>query len=261
MQIITLTTDLGLRDYYLASVKGFIYSELNDVSIVDISHDITKFSVQEAAFLLKNCYADFPEGTIHIVGVQTAYGNSNRHLLVERDGHYFLGSDNGLFSIMFEDNNFKARSLDIPPDITDLTFPTKSLYVKSAIFLTKGGEPGVLGCEYKEISKALTLQPIAQENNIRGMVSYIDSYGNLITNITQQLYNRTSRNRNGKVEFRDSSFNINRISRYYTDVPTGEAAAIFNSAGLLEVSINAGNASKLMGMKVNDPVTVTFENK
>lgn len=261
MQIITLTTDLGLRDYYLASVKGIIFSELDEVSIVDISHEVTKFNVQEAAFLLKNCYSDFPKGTIHIVGVQTAYGNSNRHLLIERDDHYFLGSDNGLFSIMFEDNNFTARSLDIPPDITDLTFATKSLYVRAAVFLAKGGKPGILGSEHEDVSRALTLQPIAQENNIRGMVSHIDSYGNLITNISKQLYDRTSRNRNGKVQFRDSSFNINKIANYYTDVPAGEATALFNSAGLLEVSINSGNAAKLMGMKVNDPVTITFENK
>lgn len=261
MQIITLTTDLGLRDYYLASVKGSIYSELTNVSVVDISHEITKFNVQEAAFLLKNCYADFPKGTIHITGVQTDYGNSNSHLLIERDGHYFLGSDNGLFSIMFDDNNFTARKLHIPPDITDLTFAAKSLYVRAAVFLAKGGKPGVLGSEYNDVNKAITIQPIANENNIRGMVSHIDSYGNLITNITKQLYDRVSRKRIGKVEFRDSSFNINQIAKYYTDVTAGEATAIFNSAGLMEVSINSGNASKLMGMKVNDPVTVTFQNK
>ncbi len=259
MQIITLTTDLGLRDYYAASVKGAIYSSLDEVCVVDISHDVTKFKIQEAAFLLKNCYRDFPKGTIHIIGVQTDYGDSANHLLVERDGHYFLGSDNGLFSIMFEDNDIKAHILDIPQDITDLTFAAKSLYVKVAAFLARGGEPGVLGSEYKDTKKVLTLQPVVRDNAVRGTVVHIDSYGNLITNISKQLYERVGNSREGMVTFRDSSFDIKGISKYYNLVSTGDPVAIFNSSGLLEIAVNSGDAAKLMGMRVNDPVSLIFE--
>ncbi len=84
MKIITLTTDMGLKDYYVASVKGAILSELSDVNIVDISHQIASFDIAQASFVIKNCYSDFPKGTIHIISISPGNSSDTKHLLVEK---------------------------------------------------------------------------------------------------------------------------------------------------------------------------------
>ena len=100
MQIITLTTDLGIKDSYIASVKGAIYSQLQDIVLVDITNNINPFNIQQAAFVLRNCYKDFPDGTIHIISVDDELSIENEHLLVKSNDHYFIGSDNGLFPLL-----------------------------------------------------------------------------------------------------------------------------------------------------------------
>ena len=100
MAIITLTTDLGTKDSYLASVKGSIYSQLDDAKIIDITNDITAFNIPQAAFVLRNCYKDFPVGSIHIISVDDELSIENEHLAVKANGHYFIGTDNGLFSLL-----------------------------------------------------------------------------------------------------------------------------------------------------------------
>ena len=108
MAIITLTTDLGSKDSYLASVKGAIYNQIEDVKIIDITNDILPFNVQEAAFVLRNCFKDFPIGTVHIISVDDELTVHNEHLAVKANGHYFVGADNGLFSLLL--NEIKAQN-------------------------------------------------------------------------------------------------------------------------------------------------------
>ena len=105
MTIITLTTDLGMKDSYLASVKGSIYTQLPEVKIVDICNQISAFNIQEASFILRNCYKDFPTGTVHIISVDDELSIENEHLAVKQDGHYFIGANNGIFSLRFSNLN------------------------------------------------------------------------------------------------------------------------------------------------------------
>ena len=100
MAIITLTSDLGNKDSYLASVKGSIYSQLESAKIVDITNDITPFNIQQASYILRNCYQDFPKGSIHIIGVDDELSLDNEHVAVELNGHFFIGADNGIFSLL-----------------------------------------------------------------------------------------------------------------------------------------------------------------
>ena len=102
MPIITLTTDLGTVDHYVSAVKATIIRQLENVNIIDISHDIPTFNIIHAAFVLKNVYQDFPSGTIHIIGVNTETDKDCSHLIVYANEHYFIGSDNGIFSLILE---------------------------------------------------------------------------------------------------------------------------------------------------------------
>ena len=130
MEIITLTSDLGSKDSYLASVKGSIYSQLESAKIVDITHDITPFNIQQAAYVLRNCFKDFPKGTIHIISVDDELTIKNEHLAVKANNHYFIGADNGLFSLLL--NEIKAEKivrLNISQSTNCITFATKNIFL------------------------------------------------------------------------------------------------------------------------------------
>jgi S-adenosylmethionine hydrolase len=124
MPIITLTTDLGLKDHYVASVKGAILSQIPDVSIVDITHSIEAFNISQTAYVIRNCYKNFPAGSIHILGVDSELSLKNSHLAVFAGGHYFIGTDNGTFSLLFDElKPDKIVELNISQNTDSLTFP------------------------------------------------------------------------------------------------------------------------------------------
>ena len=103
MPIITLTTDLGIKDHYVAIIKAEIYKQIPEANIVDISHEISKFDIQEASFVFKNCYQNFPDGTIHIIGVNEELNHNTQHVAIKIQNQYIVGPDNGLFALIFNE--------------------------------------------------------------------------------------------------------------------------------------------------------------
>ena len=146
MAIITLTTDLGTTDSYLASVKRAIYSQLEDVEIVDISNYIEPFNIQQAAYILRNCFKDFPVGTVHIISVDDELSITSEHLAVKVNGHYFVGADNGLFSLLFNEvKPEKIVKLNISLTSNCMTFAAKNIFVPPACHLARGGTMEIIG--------------------------------------------------------------------------------------------------------------------
>ncbi|NNC83290.1 MAG: SAM-dependent chlorinase/fluorinase, partial [Flavobacteriales bacterium] len=188
MPIITLTTDLGLKDFYVAAVKATILRQLDPVHIVDISHEIEKFSIAQAAYHIRNVFKEFPEGTVHIIGVRPELSTKNAHVVVRKNGQYLIGADNGIFSFIFNEPVDEVFELTISQDTDDLTFPTKDVFTKAAIHLAKGGTPEVIGRKTELKNVFSRLQPITDANSIRGHVTYIDSYENVMTNISEQMF-------------------------------------------------------------------------
>ena len=135
MSIITLTTDLGLKDYYVSSIKASILNQYPDATIVDISHDVPKFDIAQAAFIVKNAMKDFPPGTIHILGVKPGASAATPHIAMYINGQYFIGADNGIFSLIFDQDPEKVVELTINQDTDLLTFPTKNIFVKQHVIL------------------------------------------------------------------------------------------------------------------------------
>ncbi|KAB1066090.1 SAM hydrolase/SAM-dependent halogenase family protein [Salibacter halophilus] len=258
MHIITLTTDLGLKDYYVAAIKGSILKELPNARIVDVTHEIKKYNVPESAFVVRNVFNDFPEGSIHIIGVRSFESENNPHVAILYRGHFFLGCDNGMFSLIFDDKPDKIIKLQINKETEVSAFPTKEVFVKAATHLARGGTIEMLGNPVPELSQAVAFQPVIDQDYIRGNFQYIDSYGNLITNINQQLFNRVGQNRKFKISFRNPRFEVNEISRSYEDVLEGDILALFGSSGFLEICINAGSATRLLGLKLNETVSIEF---
>ena len=100
MAIITLTTDFGEKDHFAGAIKGTIYTELNDVRIVDISHSVSPFNISEAAYIIQNAYSCFPKGTIHIIGIDSELNKGNKHIAVKLDDHFFVCANNGIMSMI-----------------------------------------------------------------------------------------------------------------------------------------------------------------
>ena len=276
MSIITLTTDFGIKDHFIANIKGAIFSEIPEVNIVDISHQISPFNILEAAYIVQNSYRSFPLGTIHIIGVDSELNPENKHLVVKFEGQYFICADNGIMSM---------ACLNIEPEkIVEINihdklisnFSVLDVFVKVACHISRGGKLEVIGKDISKIKSVKNLTPFINEskNQIIGNVIYIDNYGNVITNITKSFFREVSKSREFEISVRNYKFK--KIHSKYSDIVNfsideskrnndGQALAIFNSSLNLEIAIyksnpvNFGTAASLMGLNILDTVTVNFK--
>lgn len=275
MSIITLTTDLGLRDHYVASLKAQLLSKLPGCNIVDISHEVQPFNLGEAAYYVNNVLDDFPEGTVHFIGVDhlpnisIASAENNLYPVVMKlHGQYFVGCDNGLLSLIKGfDGAKKIVRIDDFSAKSALRFPTRNIYVPTIIALCEGKALDEIGEPVKNIRRAFTQQPIVEENLIKGAVIHKDKYGNVIVNITEKLFTEVGAGNPFTIYFKRNSYHIDQISSNYYDVPAGEKLALFNDNGFLEIAINkgvkgsGGGAASLLGLDVKDLIRVEFHPK
>jgi len=260
MAIITLISDWGDTDYYQAAVKGRILQELPDVVLVDITHNIPRFDTREAAYVLHHAFRNFPKGTIHIIGVNTEESLREPHLVVLYDGHYFIGADNGIFSLIFEKDKApeKIYTLEILQDSGKYTFSGRDRFAKAAVMLARGEAIETLGEAYPEINKKLDYEPSFNASGIRGMVIHIDPYCNAITNISRKLFKRIIGKRPFALSFK--GYTCERIGECYADAGgNANQVCLFGSSDLLEIALRNSTASSLMGLQVNDPVTIEIQ--
>ena len=275
MSIITLTTDFGEKDHFAGAVKGAIYSELPTARIVDISHSVAPFHITEASYIIKNAYKSFPEGSIHIIGVDSELTPENKHIALKLDGHYFICANNGILSLI--------ASEYVPEKIVEINihnkiqsnFPVLDVFVKVAGHLARGGTLEVVGKPIAGIRQLKEVEAYynSESNQIKGNVLYIDNYGNVVTNISKKLFESVGRGRKFLIRARTASFE--EIFNTYSDAinfdvdqlnrEDGKKLAIFNSGGFIELAIyksnpsTVGSASTLFGLEWRDTVTVTFE--
>ena len=256
MPVITLTSDWGLKDHYLAAVKGAIYTQLPSVTVIDISHDVQAFNIEQASFIIKNCFKNFPEGSIHIIGVNTIASIETPHIVASYEGHYFIGSDNGIFSLIFDKEPGEIIELDVIQDSDYFTFSTRDIFVKVACMIAKGKEISSMGNKKESINKKILFHPVIEKNAIKGIVIHIDVYENAITNITESLFKEIVKAKPFTISFR--GYEIRKISKSYHDVPQGEILALFGSNSNLEIAMNQGNAASLLGLHFKDTVRIEF---
>lgn len=251
-----MISDWGLHDYYTAAVKGMIYRSFPEAKVIDISHEIKPFDVNEAAYVLKNAYKNFPDGTIHIIGINTEESLEHPHVVALYDKQYFIGTDNGVLSLIFEKDPDKLFVIDILQDSPNFTFSGRDRFVKAAVHLAKGGKPEELGSEKVRLTNKLAFEPVVDNETIKGMVIHIDTYENLITNISETLFREKVKNKKFTISLR--STDIKAIHDSYGDVPPGETVALFASSGMLEIAMNKGNAASLLGVHEKDSIIIEF---
>lgn len=258
MAIITLTSDWGNNGYYAAAVKGVILSSLPDAVIVDICHNVKPFDHSETAFLVKNAYPTFPEGTIHILAVDSVENETQQHLVVKLDGQYFIGSDNGTLSILVGSKSYEAVTMNkVVQDTNFYTFCARDRFAKVAIMLAQGAQLDDIGGYYKQqLYGSGLFQPKCTDDLIEGIVMYVDSYGNAITNITKELFEQNRNGRQCEVLFGNY---FTEIKECYDDVPLDEPVAFFGTHGYLELALNRESLTQRCGIVINSVVQVSFE--
>ncbi|MFS4455759.1 S-adenosyl-l-methionine hydroxide adenosyltransferase family protein [Maribacter sp. 2304DJ31-5] len=275
MAIITLTTDFGLKDHFAAVLKGSIYSELPDAKIVDISHDITPFNIQECAYILENTYHNFPKGTIHIVGIDSEKTAENTHIAVLINGHYFISADTGVIGLITSEMQpEKVVEINIPDPVHG-SFPVMSVFVQVACHLARGGTLEVVGKPYDNLKNLREFSPRIVENGkkIIGSVIYIDNYGNVVTSIQKHLFEAYRNGRDFELLVRNHK--IKEIHNAYSDIidfdldndkrkGDGDLLALFNSSNYIELAIyrsnlkTVGGASTLLGLDYRDTIIIDF---
>ncbi len=256
--VITLTTDWGMLDHYAGAVKGAILTKLPAARIVDITHQIPPFDLKKASFILRNSYPFFPEGSIHIVGVSTEESETNPHVAIQYNGHYFIGADNGVFTLMFDGHPEKIVELTIAQDTGYFIFSTRDRFAKAAVHLANGGNIDELGDIRSELKALITLRPQINGSNIGGRVIYIDNYENVFLNITAGEFTEVGKNRRFSLIIKGKSHPVNGVRDAYSEVPEGEIAVLFSTTGFVEIAINKGNAASLLGIKNDDVILVEF---
>lgn len=260
MAIITLTSDWGMRSHYVGAVKGCILKRIPQAQIVDITHQIKPFDIMQGSFILKNAFPNFPAGTIHIVGINTEAGQDTPHILVEYQDMFFLGADNGIFSLIFdEEKPRKIIELDLMQDSDYFTFSSRDVFVKAAAMLAAGKKPEELGSAMAALRERMAFKPAIHKDKIVGKVIFIDDYENVFVNIDQKTFRQVGKGRNFTISFRTPGYDIHTLKTAYSDVIEGERLALFSSTGFLEIAINKGNASGLLGLHLQDTVTIDFE--
>ncbi|MFT5165049.1 MAG: S-adenosylmethionine hydrolase [Saprospiraceae bacterium] len=252
MPLVTFTSDLGLADYYVAVVKGTLLSHNPALNIIDISHNVKSFDIVQGAYILKNAYNSFPKGTIHLVSINDHYKKDRCFLAARYDGHYFIGPDNGIFSLIFEQSPDVIYELEGDPGVL-----AQDIFARAVKHISGSMPFNEIGILVDEIDERITFQPITNPELIKGTVVYSDNYENIIVNISKELFDKTGKKRKYNIYFKRFE-PITKISFSYADVPIGETLCLFNSAGLLEIAINKGKAASLLGLNVEDGVHIEF---
>ena len=274
MPVITLTTDFGFADYSVASVKGALLKELPDARLIDVTHEIQPFDISEAAFIIKNIYPEFPENTVHIIGVDALPTKITRLLAAKIDGHYFLAADNGILSlILAELKPEKMVEITLGKHNGLSNFPTRDIFVPVASHLLRGGKLEVVGHATNTYKELNVLRPVMQNEDklLVGTVITIDRFGNVITNISKKIFEDSRRGRDYEVNVRNHKFD--RIFTRYADIVNdfehevhshGEKMVLFNSAGFLEIALyksdpnSFGGANTLLGLQKGDNISIEF---
>jgi S-adenosylmethionine hydrolase len=235
-------------------LKGAMLCKNTTLNIVEITNNIPKYDLVRAAFVLKNAWRSFPDNTIHIVTVNDLPKGSQQFLAIQHNGHYFLGPNNGIFSLLFE---------EMPAEIYELSFQGKSSFplieiMAQAVGYINEGKPfAEIGRPIQEITQRLTLHPVMSPNQLRGSVIYIDDYENVVVNIHRELFEKVRNGRNFQLYFKRNN-PLTKVCEFYFDVPVGEPFCRFNATNYLEIAVNMGKASSLFNLKIDDTIQIDF---
>lgn len=254
--IITLLSDFGYQDNYIAVTKGILLQQLPGATLIDLSHNVEPFHLLECSYLLKSSYSNFPDHTVHISLFDILHGNPAKIILAQKDNQFIISADNGLLPLTFGD------ALDVvcvyPVEATGYT-----QWMQLAAVLIKELSQSAFDLKRYELHEPFKsgtpFTAVQSENAIECQVIHIDHYGNVIVNITKEQFEVARQGRNFQIHVVREV--LNKISNDYADVTEpGKAVCLFNSNGFLEIAVNLGSASKLLGLKLHKDKTIYYQH-
>ncbi len=255
--LITLTSDFGLRDSYVAEMKAVILSINPRARIIDVSHCVEKYNVRMGAYILASASPYFPIDTVHIAVVDPGVGTERRSLLVLTERAHYLGPDNGVLSLASKNDGIK-HAYEITNRRLMLTrisntFHGRDIFASAAAHLTKGIKPREFGQEISEIMMPSFAKITKRGNSFAGEILYVDSFGNIVTNFTEREL--ASANIKDTVEVRIEHKKLKlKICRSYGQSESEEPFIIVGSHGFLEISMNKGNAAEILKEQIGGKI-------
>jgi S-adenosylmethionine hydrolase len=247
MRLITLLTDFGTADSYVAEMRGVLLSAVPGAALVDITHSVPPGDVCAGAYLLGRVWHRFPVGTVHLAVVDPGVGTDRAALAFAAHGHYFVGPDNGLFTFVLRDAEVQIVSLPTP-DGACATFHGRDLFAPAAAALAAGSKLTKLGEPLAGMPARLVYaEPHYEGKSVVGQVVYVDRFGTLVTNLTPDLVPSYA-----TVEV--EGLEVGPLRRTFGDVPTGGLVAYVGSGGQVEIAVRDGSAARRLGMGVGGRV-------
>jgi S-adenosylmethionine hydrolase len=262
--IITLTTDFGLNDHFVGTIKGVILDIIPDVQIVDICHSVQAFDVLDGALTIAQAYSYFPTGTVHLVVIDPGVGTERRGLVVSSDRHHFVAPDNGVLSLVYaSEERLHVRHVTAEHyyrQPVSNTFHARDIFAPVAAYLAKGVDPDKFGHEISDFTRFNAPKPKpAEGNTLRAVVLKVDRFGNLITNITPQDAPALFAEHPAPFKIAVGKLEITEIQTNYAQGAPGEVFGILGSMGYLEIAANRGSAAQIVGAGKGADVNLKLE--
>lgn len=264
MPVITLLTDYGIKDSYVAEVKGAILKISPDATVVDISHDVGNYDIESGAFHLARAAPYFPDGTVHICVVDPGVGGARKPIIVKAEGAWFVGPDNGLMAPAAErlgiESIWEITNTDMLPLRVSYVFDGRDVFGPTGAHISMGVPPDILGTEISDMKRLTAYTPWLEGDTVHAQVIHVDGFGNLVTNVTYETFEKLSVSG-------DARFNVNAggsdldlpYARRFSAVPEGEPLLLVAGGGYLEISVNQGNAAERLGLGKGEKIILQLK--
>jgi S-adenosyl-L-methionine hydrolase (adenosine-forming) len=257
MPWVSLITDFGSNEVYVGQLKGSMLRARQDLQFIDFTHDIRAHDIVTAGWLLKNCYKDAPLGTIHVVSVLNNYTNAQSYLVFKYQEYYFVGPNNGVFSLAIEKLPIEIYEVI---DEVGTSFSIKELYTRIIVHIASGLPLDELGPPVRNLIMRIHLQPVINKFMIRGSVVYVDHYENVVINITRDQFEKARAGRPFSIYMKRND-PIYGISHTYQDVSLGDTLCLFNDSNYMEIAIHGGKAASMLGLTVDEMIQIDFHSE
>ena len=259
--IITLTTDYGTNDHLVGTLKGVILKINPDVTIVDITHNVTPFDLLDGALAVGSAYAYFPPKTVHLVVVDPGVGTERRPLLVSAANQYFVAPDNGVLSVIYEREpeglvvrHANAEHYYLQP--VSKTFHGRDIFAPVAAWLTKGWQTSGMGDEIENYKRFALPRPKEVDGLVKGVILRADAFGNLITNLRQEDLPESAAS-DGSIKLQVGTQSVTRLVETFAQGNGTEPFAYLGSSGFVEIGVNKGSAARTLGLGRGTAVVLT----
>jgi len=258
-QIITLTTDFGLRDPYVAEMKAVILKISPNAKIVDITHEIEKFNIRMGVYTLAAASPYFPKDTIHVVVVDPSVGTKRKAILIQAKQGYFIGPDNGVLTLAAKSQGIRhVYRIENPKFMLlriSYTFHGRDVFAPAAAYLANGISPSEFGTEIHKIVVPKFAKITKRKNAMTGEVIHIDCFGNIITSFREKELELMGTKKTVKLKLKNTKLKL-KLCKVYAEVDARQPLVIIGSHNFLEISINQGNAAENFQTRVGDKVTL-----